>query len=152
VRIVKEDASEAEIDEVMRSGGTEQVLQSAILRTAADPVREAYERAQDKYRDVLRLEQSVMELNQMFADFALLTAQQGELLDQIEYNVTSAHEFVQDAIVDIEKAIDYQKSIRQKQCCIFITLVIIGIIIMGALGLFSGGGSSSSSSGSSSTP
>lgn len=57
VRIVKEDATDAEIDEVMASGGTQQVLQSAILRTAADPVREAFEKAQDKYRDVQRLGQ-----------------------------------------------------------------------------------------------
>jgi hypothetical protein len=32
---------------------------------------------------VQRLEQSVMELHQMFIDFALLTEQQGELLDQV---------------------------------------------------------------------
>jgi t-SNARE complex subunit (syntaxin) len=57
VRIVKEDATDAEIDQVLSSGGTQQVLQSAILRTAADPVREAYERAADKYRDVQRLAQ-----------------------------------------------------------------------------------------------
>jgi len=51
VRIVKEDATDAEIDEVMHTaGGTEKLLQSAILKTAADPVREAFEKAQDKYR------------------------------------------------------------------------------------------------------
>ncbi len=33
------------------------------------------------------LEASVAELHQMFLDFALLTEQQGELLDQIEYQV-----------------------------------------------------------------
>ena len=38
-----------------------------------------------KYQDVLTLEQSVAELHQMFLDFALLTEQQGELLDQIEF-------------------------------------------------------------------
>lgn len=50
VRIVKEDATDAEIDEVMHSGGTEKMFQSAILKTAADPIREAYEKAQDKYK------------------------------------------------------------------------------------------------------
>ena len=38
-------------------------------------------------QDVLKLEESVQELHQMFADFALLADQQGELLDQIEYQV-----------------------------------------------------------------
>jgi t-SNARE complex subunit (syntaxin) len=53
VRIVKEDATDAEIDEVMHTaGGADRVLESAILRSAADPVREAFEKAQDKYRFV----------------------------------------------------------------------------------------------------
>jgi t-SNARE complex subunit (syntaxin) len=36
---------------------------------------------------VLTLEASIAELHQMFLDFALLVEQQGELLDQIEYQV-----------------------------------------------------------------
>ena len=42
----------------------------------------------DKYQDVLTLEASVAELHQMFLDFALLTEKQGELLDQIEHQVS----------------------------------------------------------------
>lgn len=38
-------------------------------------------------QDVLTLEASIAELHQMFLDFALLVEQQGELLDQIEYQV-----------------------------------------------------------------
>jgi t-SNARE complex subunit (syntaxin) len=37
---------------------------------------------------VLTLEASIAELHQMFLDFALLVEQQGELLDQIEYQVS----------------------------------------------------------------
>jgi hypothetical protein len=46
-----------------------------------------------KYQDVLTLEQSVAELHQMFLDFALLTEQQGELLDQIEFRFVSLFDF-----------------------------------------------------------
>ncbi len=84
------------------------------------------------------MEQSVLELHQMFVDFALLTEQQGELLDQIEFNVHAAAEFVNDGNLDIEKSIEYQKSNRKMQCCIFITLIIVGVVVMGAAGLFNG--------------
>jgi t-SNARE complex subunit (syntaxin) len=47
--------------------------------------RTTYAKVAGKYQDVLTLEQSVAELHQMFLDFALLTEQQGELLDQIEF-------------------------------------------------------------------
>ena len=49
----------------------------------------------------MTLENSVAELHQMFLDFALLTEQQGELLDQIEYQVKSAADHIEDANVDV---------------------------------------------------
>ena len=85
---------------------------------------------QDKYQDVLTLEASVQELYQMFQDFALLVDQQGELLDQIEHQVQAASEYIDDGNKDMVQAIELQKSIRKKQCCCIVTiLVVIGIIV-----------------------
>ena len=81
--------------------------------------RTAYANVAGKYQDVLTLEQSVAELHQMFLDFALLTEQQGELLDQIEYQVRSAADYIEDANVDVHEAIEYQKKIRKKQWCVY---------------------------------
>ena len=84
----------------------------------------------NKYQEVLNLEKSCMELHEMFMDFALLTEQQGEMLDQIEFQVKAASDFIDDGNVDLGKAIEYQISIRKKQCCILVTLlVVIGIIL-----------------------
>jgi len=87
LEIVKPDISADEVDTVLRSGSAGGVYRQAILKGAADPIKAAYADVADKYHDVLKLEQSVAELHQMFLDFALLTEQQGELLDQIEYQV-----------------------------------------------------------------
>ena len=54
----------------------------------------------------------------MFLDFALLTEQQGELLDQIEFQVKNAADHVEDANVDVHQAIEYQKAVRKKQWCV----------------------------------
>lgn len=77
--------------------------------------RTAYANVAGKYQDVLALEQSVAELHQLFQDFALLTDQQGELLDQIEFNVKEAADHVEDANVEVYESIELQKSIRKKQ-------------------------------------
>ena len=75
------------------------------------------------------------ELHQMFLDFALLTEEQGELLDQIEHNVMLTEEHVITGKDYISIAIEIQKSIRKKQCCIIVTcLVIIGIIVAIVIG------------------
>ena len=77
--------------------------------------RTTYAKVAGKYQDVLTLESSVAELHQMFLDFALLTEQQGELLDQIEFQVKQAGDYIEDANVDVHEAIQYQSSIRKKQ-------------------------------------
>ena len=98
---------------------------------ASDSIRNAYENVASKYQDVLVLEASVVELHQMFLDFALLTEEQGELLDQIEHQVMAVIFICSSGSDDfIQKAIETQKSIRRKQCCIIITVFIIIAIIV----------------------
>ena len=60
----------------------------------------------------------------MFLDFALLTEQQGELLDQIEFQVKQAGDYVEEANVDVHQAIEYQKSIRKKQWCVLSAVIL----------------------------
>lgn len=133
VQIVKPDATSEEIDAVLKSGGgSGEVFKNAILKgDAADSIKNAFVAAADKYQDVLTLEASVNELHQMFLDFALLTEQQGDLLDKIEEQVKHASEYIDDGNTDLVSAIELQKSIRRKQCCVICTvLVVIGVIII----------------------
>ena len=99
-----------------------------------DQVKQTYDKVAGKYQDVLTLEQSVAELHQMFLDFALLTEQQGELLDQIEFQVKQAGDYIEDANVDVYESIEYQKKIRKKQCWIM-AIVVILIVIIGFIAL-----------------
>jgi len=86
--------------------------------------------AKDKYQDVLTLEASVAELHQMFLDFALLTEQQGEMLDQIEFQVKSASDFIDEGNSNMVQAVELQKSLRYKQCCcLVIVIIILGVIV-----------------------
>mmetsp|Transcript_6908 Transcript_6908/g.21794 ORF Transcript_6908/g.21794 Transcript_6908/m.21794 type:complete len:305 (-) Transcript_6908:17-931(-) len=134
LQIVKPDVTQEEMDTVLRSGGTGEVFRSAILTGQADPIKNAYANVADKYQDVLKLEQSVAELHQMFLDFALLTEQQGEMLDQIEYQVKSAGEYIESGNADIKYAIQYQTELRRRRCCLIcICLIVVGVIVLIAL-------------------
>mmetsp|Transcript_1724 Transcript_1724/g.4104 ORF Transcript_1724/g.4104 Transcript_1724/m.4104 type:complete len:323 (-) Transcript_1724:189-1157(-) len=137
VQIVKPDATDEEVDMVLRSeGGREALYRESILAgDVSDSIKTAYANVAGKYQDVLTLEQSVAELHQMFLDFALLTEQQGELLDQIEYQVKSAADYVEDANVDVYEAIEYQKKIRKKQCWIILIVIVLVIIVLFATGI-----------------
>lgn len=131
VQIVKSDASSEEIDAIIRTGGADKVFKEAILQgEASETIRNMYHLVSDKYQDVLALEQSISELNQMFVDFALLVEQQGELLDQIEFQVKAASDYIDEGNTEMVKAIEIQISIRKQQFCILVMLlVIIGVIV-----------------------
>ncbi len=99
------------------------------------PCRTTYAKVAGKYQDVLTLESSVAELHQMFLDFALLTEQQGELLDQIEFQVKQAGDYVEEANVDVHEAIQFQKAIRKKQCWIMLIAVVAIVVVLFAAGV-----------------
>jgi len=60
----------------------------------------------------------------MFLDFALLTEQQGELLDQIEFQVKSAGEYVEQANEEVVEAIEISKRVRKKQWYVLFILCV----------------------------
>jgi t-SNARE complex subunit (syntaxin) len=139
LQVVKPDATDEEVDAVMKSEGGRDALykQSILAGGVNDQIKTTYAKVAGKYQDVLTLEQSVAELHQMFLDFALLTEQQGELLDQIEFQVKQAGDYVEEANVDVHQAIEYQKSIRKKQCWIIVIVIIALVVILFATGIIS---------------
>jgi len=132
VQVIKPDATDEEIDDVMKSEGGRDALykQSILAGGVNDQIKTTYAKVAGKYQDVLTLEQSVAELHQMFLDFALLTEQQGELLDQIEFNVTQATDYVEEANVETHTAIEYQKSIRKKQCWLLLIVAVAATVVI----------------------
>lgn len=132
LEIVKPDITNDEVDDVLKAGGSSAVYKKAILKGGQqDPVRAAYAEVADKYADVQKLEASVQELHQMFLDFSLLVESQGELIDQIEYQVKNANDYVAQGNKDLQVAIVYQREIRKRWCCVCVILImIIGIILL----------------------
>eukprot|EP00752_Nemacystus_decipiens_P006007 g5425.t1 len=133
---VKPSATEEELSAVFeQEDGVQRVMEAAILQQG-DPVEvtQVLDEVKDTYHDVRRLEASIIELHKMFMDLALLVDRQGEMLDQIEYQVKSASDYVKDANTDIEHAIESSKKIRKRQCCmIIIVLIIIAIIVFAVM-------------------
>uniref|UniRef100_A0A3P9GXB7 t-SNARE coiled-coil homology domain-containing protein n=1 Tax=Oryzias latipes TaxID=8090 RepID=A0A3P9GXB7_ORYLA len=63
-----------------------------------------------RHQDILSLESSIEELREIFADTAMLLESQGELINNIERNVTSAAEYVVESKEEMDKAITYKKN------------------------------------------
>ncbi|XP_076344608.1 syntaxin-like isoform X2 [Tachypleus tridentatus] len=91
------------------------------------------------HNDIIKLENSIRELHDMFMDMAMLVERQGEMIDRIEYQVEHAKDFIEAAKQDTKKAIVYQSKARKKKIIIVILLlVVIGVltlIILGSIGV-----------------
>ncbi len=63
-------------------------------RARRTTLQSAYQYVMNMYQVVLKLEESVSQLFEMFIDSTMLVDQQSELLDQIEFQCNSASFFI----------------------------------------------------------
>jgi t-SNARE complex subunit (syntaxin) len=76
-------------------------------------VKNALLEIQEKHRDIMRLEASVREMQQLFFDMAMLVEEQGQLLDHIENSVEQTLAYTERGNDELLKAKEYQKKARK---------------------------------------
>jgi syntaxin 1B/2/3 len=85
--------------------------------------------------DILRIERSMRELNQMFNDLSILVNEQGEVIIQVHDNVIDANKKVEKGREELGKAKEYQKKSRRKMVwlvgCIGVIFLIILAVVLG---------------------
>lgn len=131
IKIVNPEATEEQINEAIETGHT-QVFTSALLEQNRPQALEALHYVEDRHRDIVRLEQSIQELHQLFIDISLLIESQGEILDQVEYNVSQSVAHTKEAVAQLAKADKYAGKSRKRLffivCCILV-LVAVGVAV-----------------------
>jgi len=130
VKVVKPDATYEEIDTALRCGDTGAIYRAAILQGGNDPIAEAFRNVTSKYQDIVKLEKSMVELNGLFQDMAILVTQQGDLLGQIESQVHKAAAYVDKGNEELVGAIKARKRMRKCYCYLIIICLIIGVVMV----------------------
>ena len=110
---MKPDATSEEIDAALESGNTQIFADQILDKKRHTAAKEALAYIENRHKDIIRLEQSIQELHQLFLDLAILVEAQGELIDQIEYNVSQAASYTKDAVKQLADANKYQKRSRK---------------------------------------
>lgn len=80
--------------------------------------------------EIRQIEQSVGELNELFRDVAHLVQDQGQMLDAIDVNVENTLTDTRGADVELRSASRYQKSARNKACCLLVILAVVMLIVV----------------------
>ncbi|XP_062377052.1 syntaxin-1A isoform X2 [Sardina pilchardus] len=88
-----------------------------------------------RHTEIIRLENCIRELHDMFMDIAMMVENQGELVNNIEQNVSSAQDYVETAKQHTKQAVMIRRGGRKKMLliggCVAVTLtvLIIGLAI-----------------------
>ncbi|WOK91731.1 hypothetical protein Cni_G00422 [Canna indica] len=128
--VTGEAADEATVDALVETGEGERFLQRAIEEQGRGRVIDVVAEIQERHGAVAELERSLMELQQVFMDMAVMVEAQGQQLDDIESNVGRAQSFVRRGTDQLSTARVHQKNTRKWTCIGIILLLIIILIIV----------------------
>ncbi|XP_024084311.1 syntaxin-1A isoform X3 [Cimex lectularius] len=117
-----------ELEEMLEKGNSAVFTQGIIMDT--QQAKQTLADIEARHADIIKLENSIRELHDMFMDMAMLVESQGEMIDRIEYHVEHAVDYVQTATQDTKKALKYQSKARRKKIYIFICLTITVLILI----------------------
>ncbi|XP_011056744.1 PREDICTED: syntaxin-1A isoform X3 [Acromyrmex echinatior] len=120
-----------ELEEMLEQGNPAVFTQGIIMET--QQAKQTLADIEARHADIIKLENSIRELHDMFMDMAMLVESQGEMIDRIEYHVEHAVDYVQTATQDTKKALKYQSKARRKlfliSICVTIAVIILIIIL-----------------------
>ncbi|CAA3024613.1 syntaxin-132-like [Olea europaea subsp. europaea] len=127
-------ADEETIDRLIETGDSEQIFHKAIQEQGRGQIMDTLAEIQERHDAVRDLEKKLLDLQQIFMDMAVLVDAQGDMLDNIESQVSSAVDHVQSGNTALQKAKSLQKNSRKWMCiAILILLIIVAIIVVGVL-------------------
>ncbi|XP_055775228.1 syntaxin-2 isoform X1 [Salvelinus fontinalis] len=125
--------SNEELEDMLESGNPS-IFTSDII-SDSQITRQALNEIVSRHQDIIRLESSIKELHAMFMDMAMLVENQGDMINNIENNVSNAAEYIGRAKEETKKAVRYQKKSRRKLILLAFALLILLAVIALIIGL-----------------
>ncbi|XP_049619782.1 syntaxin-2 isoform X2 [Syngnathus scovelli] len=124
-----------ELEDMLESG-IPSIFTSNII-SDSKITRQAVDEIESRHQDIIQLESSIRELHAMFMDMAMLVETQGEMVNNIENNVSNAAEYICRAKEETKKAVRYQKKSRRKLLCLAVCgLAAVLILLIALVGAF----------------
>nr|XP_018912332.1 PREDICTED: syntaxin-1A isoform X4 [Bemisia tabaci] len=125
-----------ELEEMLEQGNSAVFTQGIIMET--QQAKQTLADIEARHADIIKLENSIRELHDMFMDMAMLVENQGELVDRIEFHVSQTKDQVGAGRLELHNAEDYHNKARKKKILIIICLIIFLIVLVVIFATFFG--------------
>ena len=128
--VTGEQADEETLDHLIETGESETIFQKAMMEQGRGQILDTVAEIQERHNAVKELERKLLELHQIFLDMSVLVERRGEMLDNIENQVSKSVDYVHKGQVSLIQARKYQKSSRKWMCCSLICVLMIACAIL----------------------
>ncbi|XP_034276171.1 syntaxin-3 isoform X3 [Pantherophis guttatus] len=132
LEITGKNTTDEELEEMLESGNPS-IFTSGIMDSQIS--KQALSEIEGRHKDILRLENSIKELHDMFVDIAMLVENQGEIVDNIELNMMHTMDHIEKAREETKKALKYKTRARKKTIIIIVVIVVLLGIVALIIGL-----------------
>ncbi|CAO3587026.1 unnamed protein product [Absidia cylindrospora] len=130
IRIVKPDASEQEIDQILDSDDSAQVFTQSLMQAGRrGQSRAVLSEVQNRHDDIKKIEKTILELHQLFMDMQMLVEQQGETINQIDEHAETTAVQMEEGSKFVTRAIASARATRHKKWCCFVICIILAVVI-----------------------
>ena len=125
-KVVRPDASQDELDAILNADGPSLMSKQVFTVANSADAKRLLDEVSDRHEDLMIMQKSVIELNQLFQDLAILIDQQDNMVTSIEEQVDTAATHTENAVVELKQAVEGQKKARKKKiCCLIICIILI---------------------------
>nr|CAH8840333.1 unnamed protein product [Trichobilharzia regenti] len=120
--------SEDEVEKMLEKNHPGIFTQAIMAETEA--AKRSLSDIEARHADIIRLEKSIQEMRELFFNVALLVEQQGDLIDQVEYNLSKATDCVVSSKRTLSAAVIRSKKNRRCKIICIILAVVASILIL----------------------
>ncbi|XP_063930778.1 syntaxin-1A isoform X6 [Zophobas morio] len=111
LEITGRQTTNEELEEMLEQGNPAVFTQGIIMET--QQAKQTLADIEARHADIIKLENSIKELHDMFMDMAMLVENQGELVDRVEYHVGLTSNHVKSGRTELKTAQEYQTKARK---------------------------------------
>ncbi|KAK0464071.1 t-SNARE [Armillaria novae-zelandiae] len=106
--------------------------QSLLLQSRLSPHELAYQESliQERENDIREIESGIHELAEIYRDLGMIVGEQGEMLDNIEANISSVALDTSRASEELTTAAHYQRKAGKRAACLMIVLTVVTAIVL----------------------
>ena len=127
--LVNPQATQNELDQLGHSSHTSLLLTQQVFKMDTLKAKKALNDMKERHEEILLIEKSIGEIQQMFTDIAMIVRQQGEMIIRVDEFLSQTSFDLEAANEALKKRIEREKKLQ----CQRLTLNSIGIIILLAL-------------------